>query len=300
MSTAQQLQTEAVQDVYNNNLIGFTLATTFYGATVLQTFVYYRSFFKKDRWMVQCLVVVLSRSYWTPSDTSHSVLNTLGTALVTAAMIEDGVRNVVIFISQMHVQSQSVFCLLPSPVLRVSAVDCFWKSVSSYTTHRLIYRDVKFVNPRLVALTVLSDNIIRGTIKGLSALDDSLLRAQTIIDKIIKYAACRATVTFAQVVYFITLLKYTAFPRRTYRVPVHQILSKIYINSVLASLQKLNDVTCTLSSLKFTQTGGRSVEIIVSRDVERDSDVEGMKFGSGGQIKGAQRSPFRRFNLSVV
>ncbi len=53
----------------------------------------------------------------------------------------------------MHVQSQSVFCLLPSPVLRVSAVDwyavtsillatvitsdcdlSFWKSVSSYTT----------------------------------------------------------------------------------------------------------------------------------------------------------------------
>ncbi|KAF9018944.1 hypothetical protein BDZ89DRAFT_1139687 [Hymenopellis radicata] len=349
-----QLLTARIKDVYSNTIIGFTLATTVYGITVLQTFLYYRTFFGKDRWWLKCLVCLL----W--------VLDSLGTALVAASLhtylvsnigkdvfhvviiplfveassdfdfslsissrtfsTENGITTAIIFVAQMHVffvyqiwsVSANVFVTIPLAGLSVAAF-----VLGIIDTHKI------YSNPHLSVLMIPSDNIIRGVIKGLSALDDMLLAAflayylsskrtgihgtETIIDKIIKYAACRATVaTLVQIIFFVT---YAAFPDRTYWLPIHQLLSKVYINSVLASLNfrtilpDADEITYSLSPLPSSgatrvnlprldnsrQRVGNDAEIVLSREREYGSEAEGRKSDdviSAGQITSTCRLHF--------
>ncbi|KAJ8507824.1 hypothetical protein ONZ45_g9836 [Pleurotus djamor] len=321
--------TAAVKEVFLTVLIGYVLATALYGITVTQTFLYFRNY-AKDHIGIKLIVVLL----WA-LDTSATALvsyslysylvKDFGKPVFAIDVIprsfaaENGVMTGIIFITQSFFAYQIWIVSRNKSltgVIVVLSIAAFGKSpqifcyralrhssrllttLNSSTFIPSVDTNTIYENNNLQALDRKTDNIIRGTIKGLAALADILMagglifyfrtkrtgvpQTEHILDKLVMYAASRGSLAaFAQIIYFIV---FTAFPQHVYWQPVHQIISKLYVNSVLASLNA-RSILRSDRERAFTSTlgttmpmhprttsngdGTHTVPILISKNIEQ-------------------------------
>lgn len=306
--------TAAVKEVFVTVLVGYVLATILYGISVTQVFLYFRNY-PKDPGGIKFVVVLLwaldSAATGLVSYSLYSYLvKDFGKpafeidAIPRAFAAENGVTTAIIFITQMFFDYQIWIVSRNKTLTSIIAILSLSALVLGIVDTNNIY-----VNNNLQALDKKADNVIRGVIKGLCALADILMatgliyyfrtkrtgvaKTEHILDKLVLYAASRGSLaTLAQVLYFVI---FTAFPHHVYWQPVHQILSKLYVNSVLASLNARNSIRVN-EERPWTTSGGttlpmhprstgtsnsqdaHSVPIIISKNV----DVE--QFGSSAKF----------------
>ncbi|KAJ7505922.1 hypothetical protein B0H11DRAFT_2272665 [Mycena galericulata] len=252
----------AVKEEFANGFIGFALATVVYGIGVLQAYLYYRNY-PKDRGIVKIMVGML----W--------FLDTLSTALVAHSLYT------LIILNYGNIVADNVIpWSFPAENVALTLVtiitQCFyaWQiwSVSSniilvgvilllgwvsfglgivLTVHR-------FRVPFISALTDRIYFVIGGPVQGTACLCDILITVsliyylrsrgsqgirapRDIIYTLIIYVMCRGIATsFIQLMFL--LMNVVVTPDRTFWMPFHLLMSKVYVNSVLASLNARNTV----------------------------------------------------------
>ncbi|KJA28906.1 hypothetical protein HYPSUDRAFT_33351 [Hypholoma sublateritium FD-334 SS-4] len=295
-----------VKGIYRSVFIGYMLATSLYGITILQTYLYFRHF-SKDPWTIKATVILLS------------ALDTISTGLVTASLYtflvdnfgipdvfeldiipltfatENGIMTAIIWVVQLFYAIQ-IWVVSRSKVIPIVIV---FITLAPFV---LGIRDtlIIFRYPDLVTLTAKRYNIIRGVIKGINVIADliitaslvtffranrtSLKRTGNILDKLIVYAGSRgALLTFCQILY---LILSAPFPTHVYWQPAHQMISKVYVNSVLASLnarkafEKVQPTDASLSnfntatslSLRTMRAEGVTSRVVITKEVIEDID----------------------------
>ncbi|KAJ7667646.1 hypothetical protein DFH06DRAFT_1322238 [Mycena polygramma] len=254
-SSAAQLAAliSAVKELFASTFIGFSVATTLYGISVLQVYLYFRRY-TRDQWGLKTMVATL----W--------ILDTLATVFVASALFifvfdilnrkidvdipwsftaEKLLVTIITFIAQ---------CFYAHTIWKVSnnrittafilclAVGTFGLGI--YTTVHL------FQTPALNSISSRSFLIVSGLVQGLAALNDivitgsmsyylhikrsSLPSSEKLIDTLIVYAVSRGVLTAIAQIMFLVLN--VSLPNHQYWLPFHMAVGKLYVNSVLATL----------------------------------------------------------------
>ncbi|KAJ7688359.1 hypothetical protein B0H17DRAFT_1332087 [Mycena rosella] len=245
--------TNAVKELFAAMFIGFCISTTLYGISVLQVYLYFRRY-TKDRWALKTTVATL----WT--------LDTLTTIFVAHSFFvfvlgilnlkndidipwsftaEKLLVTIITFISQ---------CFYAQAIWKVSqkkATTAFitFLTVSSFSLG--IYTTVHlFQNPALTSISTRGFLIISGLVQGLAALNDIVITgafsyylhvnrtglpsSEKLIDTLIVYAVSRGVLTAIAQIMFLVLN--VALPHRQFWLPFHMVVGKLYVNSVLTTL----------------------------------------------------------------
>ncbi|KAF9000781.1 hypothetical protein BDZ89DRAFT_1147170 [Hymenopellis radicata] len=280
----------ALRQLFGTCLIGFTLGTTLYGVSVLQTFIYFR-LYTKDHWFLKStvnvsLVFVLHSgllslleiaSLWT-LDTlttifvAHSlyvyfVLNfgedpTVNLVIPWSFVAEKFLVTVITFIAQLFyartiwkvsAHKIVVFCIVALAIASfglgiVTTVHLFQdRLVTSIAAREFSLRsaDHKWPCPRICCL---NDIIITVALCYFLHIHRSAAIASTgqLIDSLILYAVSRGVLTAITQIMFLVLN--VGLPHDTYWQPFHQVVGKLYVNSVLATLNVRKRLNATEDS----------------------------------------------------
>ncbi|KAJ7873348.1 hypothetical protein B0H14DRAFT_3131337 [Mycena olivaceomarginata] len=273
--------TSAVKELFATTFIGFTVATTLYGVSILQVYLYFRRY-SQDRWTLKTMVATL----W--------ILDTLTTIFVAHSLFvfvfgllskkadtnipwgftaEKMLVTIITFIAQWYFagnRSSRAVCLITSlfsfyahTIWKVSKniITTVFVSVLAVATFGLgIYTTVHlFQNPGLNSISSRSFLIVSGLVQGLAALNDIVITAslsyylhikrsglpssEKLIDTLIVYAVSRGVLTAVAQIMFLVLN--VAMPHHQYWLPFHLVVGKLYINSVLASLNVRSSLSRT-------------------------------------------------------
>ncbi|KAJ7367925.1 hypothetical protein DFH08DRAFT_946898 [Mycena albidolilacea] len=254
--------TSAVKELFATTFIGFTVATTLYGVSILQVYLYFRRY-SQDRWTLKTMVATL----W--------ILDTLTTIFVAHSLfvfvfgllskkadtnipwgftVEKMLVTIITFIAQCfyaHTIWKVSKNILTTVFVSVLAVATFGLGI--YTTVHL------FQNPGLNSISSRSFLIVSGLVQGLAALNDIVITAslsyylhikrsglpssEKLIDTLIVYAVSRGVLTAVAQIMFLVLN--VAMPHHQYWLPFHLVVGKLYINSVLASLNVRSSLSRT-------------------------------------------------------
>ncbi|KAJ6632119.1 hypothetical protein B0H10DRAFT_4892 [Mycena sp. CBHHK59/15] len=251
-----------VKQLFATSFIGFAFATTLYGISVLQAYLYYRNY-PKDHWALKSTVAVL----W--------VLDTLCTIFVAHSLYTYFVLNfeksptvdLIIpwsFTSEKFLVTLITFiaqCFYARTIWKISASKLITSLVSilAVVTFALgIVTTVHlFQNPLATAISARSFQILSGMVQGLAALNDVLITVclcvwlfrrkvgtggwgmgdafgtEKILDTLILYAVSRGVLT--ALTQFMFLVLNLSLPHATYWMPFHQAVGKLYVNSVFAT-----------------------------------------------------------------
>ncbi|KAJ6558369.1 hypothetical protein B0H19DRAFT_1150912 [Mycena capillaripes] len=252
-----------VKQLFATSFIGFAIATTLYGISVLQVYLYYRNY-PSDHPLLKSTVALL----W--------VLDTLCTifvahSLYTYFVLNFGLNPTVDLIIPWSFTSEKFLVTLITFIAQCFYARIIWKissniiitasvSVLAVVTFALgIVTTVHlFQNPLATAISARSFQILSGLVQGLAALNDVLItvclcvwlyqqKAGTggwqerhafgtdkILDTLILYAVSRGVLV--AVTQFMFLVLNLSLPHATYWMPFHQAVGKLYVNSVFATL----------------------------------------------------------------
>jgi hypothetical protein len=252
-----------VKQLFATSFIGFAIATTLYGITVLQAYLYYRNY-PSDHWGLKITVALL----W--------VLDTLSTifvahSLYTYFVLNFGKSPTVDLINPWSFTSEKFLVTLITFVAQIFYTRTIWKisgnkilsgsvGILAVVTFALgIVTTVHlFQNPLATAISARSFQILSGLVQGLAAFNDVLITVclciwlyrkkkgaggwevgqtfgtEKIVDTLILYAVSRGVLTAVTQFLFLTLN--LSLPHATYWMPFHQAVGKLYVNSVLATL----------------------------------------------------------------
>ncbi|KAJ6539125.1 hypothetical protein B0H19DRAFT_343066 [Mycena capillaripes] len=242
-----------VKQEFATSFIGFSVATAFYGISVLQVYLYYRNY-AADRAMWKCLVALLL------------LLDTLATIFVAHSLYtffvlnfgKDPSENLLI---PWSFSSEKLLVTLITFVAQCFYANAIWKvTVSKTITSAITF--LAFVCLALGLVTTVDIftiggvigterfSIISGFVQGLAALNDLLITAamcyylahnrsglpstNQFVDTVILYTVSRGVLTATTQILF--LITNVALPGNTYYLPFHQTVGKFYVNSVLATL----------------------------------------------------------------
>ncbi|KAJ7122814.1 hypothetical protein C8R44DRAFT_981080 [Mycena epipterygia] len=248
----------AVKELFASTFIGFCVATTLYGVSVLQVYLYFRKYYATDRWTLKTMVAAL----WT-FDTlttifvAHSlyvfVFAFLDAKILTGIpwsfTAEKLLVTIITFIAQCFyahtiskVSQDNSSTKITTTFILFLAVGSFGLGI--YTTVHL------FKNPALDSISTRSFLIVSGLVQGLAALNDivitgslsyylhvrrnSIPSSEQLIDTLILYAVSRGVLTAIAQIMFLVLN--VALPHRQFWLPFHMAVGKLYVNSVLATL----------------------------------------------------------------
>ncbi|KAJ7755664.1 hypothetical protein DFH07DRAFT_959303 [Mycena maculata] len=255
--------TNAYKELFATTFIGFTVSTTLYGVSVLQTYLYFRQY-TEDQWTVKTMVATL----WT-----FDSLTTIFVAHVLYVFVfgflnrepeinipwtftaEKLLVTLITFIAQFfyaHTIWKVSLSKITTAFIVVLAVGSFGLGI--YTTVHL------FKNPALDSISTRSFLIVSGLVQGLAALNDivitgalsyylyirrihSLASSGKLIDKLVLYAVSRGTLTAIAQIMFLVLN--VGVPHHQYWLPFHMAVGKLYVNSVLATLNVRQSLTQT-------------------------------------------------------
>ncbi|KAI5117467.1 hypothetical protein M0805_004070 [Coniferiporia weirii] len=234
--------------------IGYSVATTLYGITCLQLYLYYRNHHRKDHILCKILVGVL----W--------VLDTLATAMVAHTLY--------FYLVLKLGDTNTVFVIPWSYALQTETVDMitfitqtyFAWQIWRFSRNRFVVAFIVFLATCALGLDVevvihlfrdpsglsLADPkvwITGSTVQALDALCDIVIMicfiyylnsyssgvkpTERIIDNLVMYAVTRGIFTVMTQIVFVSLD--VAFPGQVYWLPFQQTVGKLYVNSVLAS-----------------------------------------------------------------
>ncbi|KAJ7688363.1 hypothetical protein B0H17DRAFT_654790 [Mycena rosella] len=252
--------TNAVKELFATTFIGFCVATTLYGISVLQVYLYFRRY-TKDRWALKTTVATLwTLDTLTTIFVAHSlfvfVLGILNkkndTDIPWSFTAEKLLVTIITFISQ---------CFYAHTIWKVSQnrTTTTFIAFLAFSSFGLgIYTTVHlFQNPALTSISTRGFLIISGLVQGLAALNDiaitgalsyylharrsSLPSSEKLIDTLIVYAVSRGVLTAIAQIMFLVLN--VALPHRQFWLPFHMTVGKLYVNSVLATLNVRQTLT---------------------------------------------------------
>ncbi|KAF5388017.1 hypothetical protein D9615_000096 [Tricholomella constricta] len=259
--------TALVKQVFGTSFVGFTIATTLYGITCLQAYLYFRNY-PKDHLLLKGTVALL----W--------VLDTLTTAFVAHSLYTFFVLNfgkptqinliipwsftaekllvtLITFVAQAYVSTEhrgsmkiftnELYSFYARTIWRVSSN----KLIPSIILLLALAALGAITNPLATAISERKFSILSGLVQGLASLDDILITAalcfflhtrragfrsstEQIIDSLMLYAVSRGILTAVTQIMFLVLN--VALPHDTYWQPFHQAVGKLYVNSVFATL----------------------------------------------------------------
>ncbi|KAJ7686121.1 hypothetical protein B0H17DRAFT_1204503 [Mycena rosella] len=250
-----------VKEVFATSFIGFAVATTAYGICVLQTYFYYRSYPKDSiylkltvgtLWILDTLsTIMVAHSLYT-----YFILNfgdLAADALIPWSFaLENGLLTLVTITAQcfyawqIWTVSMNICVTVGILLLAVTAL-----GLGLYVTVHL------FRFPAVASLATRSLQSVTGPVQGTAAACDIAITAALIvylhsrrhgglrtteemIHTLIRYAVCRGILTAITQIMFLVLN--VGFPERTFWQPFHQVVGKLYVNSILASLNVRNVV----------------------------------------------------------
>ncbi|KAL5498033.1 hypothetical protein ACEPAH_2964 [Sanghuangporus vaninii] len=296
---------QALKIALGSAFIGFGIATTLYGITCLQIYLYYRNH-SKDSFGVKLMVATL----W--------VLDTLGTIGIAHTLYSYLVPNIgnpdVDFVIPWSYASQSETVDLITLITQCRE-ECFCR----FNNSDVVYSSMGFQdNSGLTLATPVA--LITGTsVQGIDALCDIIITAsfiyylrsfrngvkptEKIIDNLILYAVSRGFLTvyvlYSDVrvllwvrrntermypfIFRVTQIVFVSLdaglPGQLYWLPFQQAVGKLYVNSVLASLnsRRSSDNKPT-SVVQFTETVSRGTTLPSSGHTRSSGTVHPMSF----------------------
>jgi len=271
-----------VRQLYATSLIGFAVATTIYGISVLQVYLYYRCY-PKDRFLLKFTVALLF------------TIDTLGSMFVGHSLYTYHVFNFYDPVKSLEIPwsfaAEKFLVTLTTFVAQSFYAHTIWKAtVNKLTTWLIMIMAVTSLALGIVTTEEIFDNslsvvgtrhfaIISGLVQGFASLNDVVITASLcyylrrnrgdlptstrMVDTLIVYAVSRGVLTaIAQILFLITNV---GFPGRTYWQPFHQCVGKLYVNSVLATL----NVRSTFTQKSEIQLGtGPSFRLTGAADME--------------------------------
>ncbi|KAJ6617204.1 hypothetical protein B0H10DRAFT_2218848 [Mycena sp. CBHHK59/15] len=284
-----------VKEVFATSFIGFAVATTAYGICVLQCYLYYRSYPKDSvilkltvgtLWTLDTLsTIMVAHSLYT-----YFVLN-FGNIAADALIpwsfaLENGLLTGITITAQSFYAwqiwsvSHNAFVTGGIALLAVASF-----VLGLYITVHL------FRFPAVASLSTHSFQSVSGPVQGMAGACDIVITVALIfylhsrrgagvrtteqmIDTLILYAVCRGTLTASvfpafllqlilndasvSITQIMFMILNVAFPDRTFWQPFHQVVGKLYVNSVVASLNVRKVVLGKGDPEKSTRSTGLS------------------------------------------
>lgn len=280
-----------VKEVFGSSFIGFSIATSFYGISVLQSYLYYRNY-PKDSVILKLTVAFL----W--------ILDTLSTigvadALYTYYVLDFGnlaadalipwsfaLENTMLTFITITAQFFYAFQIWSisrnravTGVVLVLALAAF--GVGLYVSVHLFQFNtlVTLEEPHFLRFTgmvqgfaVTCDIVITGTLIFYlysRKTQSSVRNTGGMLDALMLYAVCRGILTAIAQIMFLALN--VGLPDHTYWQPFHQIVGKLYVNSVIASLnvrQSVRGKGSTFSGSRSDDSGGSLSIANMNRSIE--------------------------------
>ncbi|KAF7354981.1 hypothetical protein MSAN_01413600 [Mycena sanguinolenta] len=308
--------TSAIKELFATTFIGFTVATTLYGVSVLQAYLYFRKY-TKDLVALKAMVATL----WifdtlTTIFVAHSlftlvfeVLNkSVNTNITWSFTSEKLLVTIITFISQIfyaHTIWKVSKNMITTVFISVLAVGAFGLGI--YTTVHL------FENPALDSISTRGFLIVSGLVQGLAALNDLVItgamswylhikrRGSTlpstdkIVDTLILYAVSRGVLTAVAQIMFLVLN--VAVPHHEYWLPFHMAVGKLYVNSVFATLNVRQSLSQKQTEIKL----GPGITTLANNGQmgERDQTVTKPITFAPIQNTNAASTTFGTFNQSI-
>jgi len=276
-----------VRQLYGTSLIGFALATTIYGISVLQVYLYYRGY-PNDRFMLKFTVALLF------------LLDTLGSMFVGHAIYAYHVFNFFNPLQSLQVDwsfaAEKFLVTCTTFVAQTFYAHTIWKATSNKFTVGIIMlmaltslalgtvTTQELFNGSLAVVSTRRFAILSGLVQGFASLNDVVITAclcyylrrnrgdlptgRAIVDTLMVYAVSRGVLTaIAQILFLVTNV---GLPGQTYWQPFHQIVGKLYVNSVLATL----NVRSTFALRSEIQVGTRPSFRLTSAGGDAESKME--------------------------
>ncbi|KAF7349923.1 hypothetical protein MVEN_01293000 [Mycena venus] len=227
-----------VKQLFATSFIGFAIATTLYGISVLQAYLYYRNY-PNDHPALKVTVALL----W--------VLDTLCTIFVAHSLYNYFVLNfgkipTVDLIIPWSFTTEKFLVTLITFVAQAFYTRTIWKVSGSI----IISASVGMLAVATFALGIVTTVYLYRTplasfvssrpakiISGIGAggwVAGQTFGTDKVLDTLIPYAVSRGVLTAATQFLFLTLN--LAVPHPTYWLPFHQAVGKLYVNSVFATL----------------------------------------------------------------
>jgi len=268
----------AIKKLVANVLIGFSISTVVFGVSVLQAYRYYRNY-PDDKAIIKWTVAILC------------LLDTMSTALVAHSLyiflvinlgnpvadfeipisfaIENGVVTCVVVIAQLF-YAQQIWTLGKSKIVRISRL------VAAFTSFGIGLDITDYVakTQNVFSLLVPTFKVKATLVQGFAAFADIAIaaamcwylhgqhsvfkRTQELVNTLMIYAISRGVLTAVCQILFLAL--FAAIPLEFTWLVFHQLLGKLYINSVFMTLnirkglKETHRVTTT--TLHLTNLGG--------------------------------------------
>ncbi|KAJ7469275.1 hypothetical protein B0H11DRAFT_2283773 [Mycena galericulata] len=260
-----------VKEIFATSFIGFAVATTAYGICVLQCYLYFRNYPKDNIFLKMTVGTLWTLDTLSTIMVAHSlytyfVLN-FGNLAADAFIpwsfaLENGLLTIVTIIAQCfyswQIWSISNNVFVTGSIFLLAVASC---GLGLYVTVHLL----RF--PDLVTLSMHSFQSVTGPVQGTAgACDIAIMLAliyylrsrgrsnirttNEMIDTLILYAMCRGIMT--QILF---LALNVGLPDRTIWQPFHQLVGKLYVNSILASLNVRRVVLGKGDPVKSTHSG---------------------------------------------
>ncbi|KAJ7076686.1 hypothetical protein B0H15DRAFT_1026501 [Mycena belliarum] len=263
-----------VKEVFATSFIGFAVATTAYGIGVLQCYLYFRSYPRDSiqlkitvgtLWILDTLsTIMVAHSLYT-----YFVLN-FGDLAADAFIpwsfaLENGLLTLVTITAQgfyaWQIWTVSMNIFVTGGILSLAFASL---GLGLWTTVHL------FRFPAVASLATHEFQSISGPVQGTAAACDIAITVALIfylrskrsagfrtteqmIDTLILYAMCRGILTAVIQIMFLALN--VGFPMRTFWQPFHQLVGKLYVNSIVASLNVRKAVHGKGDSEKSSRSG---------------------------------------------
>ncbi|KAF7352987.1 hypothetical protein MVEN_01266300 [Mycena venus] len=242
-----------VKQGFATSFIGFSVATVLYGISVLQVYLYYRNY-AADRVMWKCVVALLFAL-----DTVASIF--AGHSLYTYFVLNFGKNPSEDLAIPWSFSTEKLLVSLVTFLAQCFYANAIWKvTVSKTITSSIIFLALVCLGLGIVTtvdiftikgvIDTLRFSIISGFVQGLAALNDLLIAAamcyylshsrsglpstNQFVDTVILYTVSRGILTAMTQILFLTTN--VALPGNTYWMPFHMCVGKLYVNSVLATL----------------------------------------------------------------
>ncbi|KAH9896921.1 hypothetical protein C8Q73DRAFT_789215 [Cubamyces lactineus] len=301
-----------IQESLACQIIGFTLSTTLYGITILQTYFYYRQYGTRDGWPTKLLIAVLLLI-----DTLTTIF--LAHALYTYVVLDFGAPQETDLITWSFASEN--FLGIMSAVLyqcyfarrlwifshhnkTLVALILFFAVVNAGSGMALTVR--AYTLDTWASLATVPSRALLGLFSGSCSVCDALITiglcyflqagrtgskgTDTLIDRLIIYAIERGLLTtICQIMHMILTV---ALPGHAFFLPFAMMESKLYANALLATLNVRN---------ALSESEQNTVELTIPdfRATSSASDTATQSRPEFGHFGSASRGSFNRSGLGV-
>ncbi|KAF7340804.1 hypothetical protein MSAN_02109500 [Mycena sanguinolenta] len=251
---AIQAAIAAVKESFGTILIGFTIATTLYGITVLQTYLYFRHYTKDALWMRVMVASLWALDTFTTILVAHSlytytVLNFLNLAADEAIPWSFALESEMVDIITLIAQCFFGYQLLLVSKYKIIPIAVFLLAIAAFALDIKVTAEL-FKTLSVAALGTRQIYVVGSVVQGLCFLCDVIITGGLVyhfrgaeskqkstgvmVDNLILYTVTRGTATAICQLMFMALN--VSRPNDTFWQPFHQAVGKLYVNSVLATL----------------------------------------------------------------